>query len=172
MTPALLQACRDRVAAGLFRPDNLDLALYELGLAQAQRRLLLAEVDRLTALVNTTEIDDFLEGVRLEAAHQRERWGTPHDREKSAEHWFWLVGYLAGKALRAAMTDDLKKAKHHCISTAAALLHWHATISASEHADADLRAHDDHPGDPTPWCAHCGAVRKSDCNCGPLPEND
>ncbi len=26
--------------------------------------------------------------------------------------------------------------------------------------------------DPTPWCAGCGAMRKSECDCGPLAEND
>lgn len=26
--------------------------------------------------------------------------------------------------------------------------------------------------DPTPWCIGCGAMRKSDCDCGPLAENE
>jgi len=26
--------------------------------------------------------------------------------------------------------------------------------------------------DPTPWCAGCGAMKKSDCHCGPLADND
>jgi hypothetical protein len=26
--------------------------------------------------------------------------------------------------------------------------------------------------DPTPWCSHCGAKRRQDCNCGPKAEND
>jgi hypothetical protein len=30
-----------------------------------------------------------------------------------------------------------------------------------------------HPDyDPTPWCSYCGARRKSDCDCGPLAENE
>jgi hypothetical protein len=82
----------------------------------------------LDQLINTPEIDDFLAGVRLEAAHQVERWGAAHDREKSAENWYWLVGYLAGKALRAAITSNRDKALHHCISSAAALLNWHKAI--------------------------------------------
>lgn len=107
-----------------------------------------AEVARLNALINTPETTDFIEGVKREAVHQRERWGAPHDREKSAEHWYWLVGYLAGKALRAAITGNADKARHHTISSAAALLHWHAAISQDETGtgagrDADLRAHDD-----------------------------
>jgi hypothetical protein len=87
-------------------------------------------------------------GVDREAAHQRLRWGAPHDREKSAEHWYWLVGYLAGKALRAAIQGDKEKAHHHTISSAAALLHWHTAISQDQTdcglgRDADLEAHDD-----------------------------
>lgn len=105
------------------------------------------EIRRLDSLINSPETADFLEGVRREAAHQRERWGAPHDREKSAEHWYWLVGYLAGKALRAAITGDEVKAKHHTISSAAALLHWHTAISRDTTGtglgrDADLQAHD------------------------------
>jgi hypothetical protein len=85
---------------------------------------------RLEALINTPELEDFLAGVRLEAAHQVERWGESHDRSKSAENWYWLLGYLAGKALRAAIIGDRAKALHHCVSSAAALLNWHRAIAA------------------------------------------
>lgn len=78
------------------------------------------------------EIDDFWEGIVTEAAHQRQRWGDAHDRDKSAENWFWLVGYLSGKALRAAIEGDKAKAKHHTISTAAALFQWHKAICSDE----------------------------------------
>jgi hypothetical protein len=88
-----------------------------------------AECDRLSALINNAETDDFLRGVRLEAAHQIEKWGEAQKREKSAEAWYWLIAYLAGKALRAAMTGERTKAQHHTISSAAALLHWHISIS-------------------------------------------
>lgn len=86
---------------------------------------------------------DFLQGVKLEAAHQVLRWGEAHDRDKSAENWYWLVGHLAGKALRAAITGNRDKALHHCISSAAALLNWHKAIKrdttgAGVGADADL----------------------------------
>lgn len=26
--------------------------------------------------------------------------------------------------------------------------------------------------DPTPWCNGCGAMRESDCHCGPLAQNE
>ena len=84
-----------------------------------------ARGDRLDTLINSPEVDDFLEGVRREAPHQVERWVTEHDEGKTPADWFWLVGYLAGKALHAGITGDLEKAKHHTITAAGALANWH-----------------------------------------------
>jgi len=90
---------------------------------------LVGEVERLRARLNTPEVIHFADGVVVEAAHQRERWGSAHDAGKTPEDWFWLIGYLAGKALAAAIVGNAAKAKHHCISTAAALANWHAALS-------------------------------------------
>ncbi len=87
-----------------------------------------AELKRLRALLNSPELHYFKEGVVIEAAHQRERWGAQHDEGKEPADWFWLVGYLAGKALAAHIGGDLDKAKHHTISAAAALANWHASV--------------------------------------------
>lgn len=87
-----------------------------------------AERDRLLALINTPELDDFLRATHIEAVHQVERWGEASDRAKRPADWFWLVGYLAGKALHAAIGGNFDKARHHCISTAAALYNWHCAI--------------------------------------------
>lgn len=108
---------------------------------------LVDEVSRLNDLINSPEVIQFMVGVQREQAHQRVRWGSAHDREKSAEHWYWLVGYLGGKALRSHIAGDLDKAKHHTISSAAALYHWHTAISEDPTGhgvgrDADLEAHD------------------------------
>ena len=84
------------------------------------------EIERLTHLVNTPMFQPFDRAVKLEAAHQVNRWGTVHDRKKEPQEWFWLVGYLAGKALRAHLSADRVKALHHTISSAAVLFHWHA----------------------------------------------
>lgn len=80
------------------------------------------------ALLNTPEIKDFTVAVQREAAHQRARWSSDHDAGKTPADWFWLVGYLAGKALHSQIAWDLEKALHHTISTAAALCNWHASI--------------------------------------------
>ena len=79
----------------------------------------------LRELLNRPEIDTFIEGVQLEAAHQLKRWGPDQDRKKDPEEWYWVVGYLAGKALRAQRDGDDGKFMHHLISTAAVLANWH-----------------------------------------------
>lgn len=86
------------------------------------------ELERLRALLNTPELHDFSKGVVLEATHQRERWSTDNDAGKQPADWFWLLGYLGGKALRAHIDGDTEKALHHTISTAAACANWHAAV--------------------------------------------
>ena len=70
------------------------------------------EAARLRALINTPELDNFLRAVHIEAVHQVERWGTAHDRAKRPADWFWLVGYLSGKALHAAAGEALPRYRH------------------------------------------------------------
>jgi hypothetical protein len=88
-----------------------------------------AEVRRLKALINTPQVADWAAAVELEAAHQRERWPSEHDAGKSPADWFWLLGYLAGKALHAAALGNTEKALHHTISAGAALANWHLALS-------------------------------------------
>lgn len=86
----------------------------------------------LATILNEPEVEDFAKGAVLEAAHQRERWAADHDSSKSPFDWFWLVGYLAQKAATAAVAGDPAKAKHHTISTAAALANWHLSLTGSD----------------------------------------
>lgn len=79
-------------------------------------------------LLNTPEIFDFTRAVVLEAQHQRGRWGSDHDSGKQPSDWFWLLGFLAGKALAAHVAGNTEKALHHTISSAAVLANWHAAI--------------------------------------------
>ncbi|HYE39907.1 MAG TPA: hypothetical protein VEB23_08240, partial [Ramlibacter sp.] len=55
----------------------LDKIAAVLGMdkVEAQRHELSGEVRRLRALINTPHTADYFEAVRLEAAHQQERWG-------------------------------------------------------------------------------------------------
>jgi hypothetical protein len=85
-------------------------------------------------IINAPETSNFMAGVPIEAAHQRERWGADHDAGKTPFDWFWLIGYLAQKAASAAVAGDIEKAKHHTISTAGALANWHASLSGIDHS--------------------------------------
>ena len=132
---------------------------YETLLAKAR------ECDRLHTLINTPELVAFPEAVHLEAIHQEERWGRKDRETKAAIDWFWLVGYLAGRALEhdkeaerlahmaAAEDSDAgrafyakhialhrEKAVHHTITTAAALNHWHASMLRKARHQPDERA--------------------------------
>lgn len=102
--------------------------------AEEQAKAAEAERDALQALLNTPEVDEFDKAVPLEAAHQVQRWGARHDAGKTPADWFWLVGYLAGKAVAAHIGGNTEKAKHHCVSTAAALRNWHAHVRTGESA--------------------------------------
>ena len=103
-------------------------ALFTALMEEETKESLAAMVIELRSKLNTPELEDFAKGVVLEAAHQRERWGPQHDEGKTPADWFWLIGYLAGKALHSAVAGDTPKLKHHLITTAAALNNWHAQV--------------------------------------------
>lgn len=91
-----------------------------------------AELEPIAALINRPETENFLRGVQLEAGHQRWRWGRDHDAGKDPDQWFWTLGFLAGKARHHHAEGDAEKARHHLISSAALLSHWHEHVSATE----------------------------------------
>lgn len=90
--------------------------------------------DMRAELLGKPELKDFAAGVMLEAQHQRVRWGAQHDTGKSAADWFWLIGYLAQKAMYSHLAGDSEKAMHHCITTAAAMANWHAAVSGADNS--------------------------------------
>lgn len=101
--------------------------------AESAERLELAEeamsaVRRMAALINTPRTDEWSEAVRIEAAHQIDRWGVEHDAGKRPEDWIALLVYLLGKATAAHFANDTNKLAHHIISTSAALLNWHRAL--------------------------------------------
>jgi hypothetical protein len=107
-------------------PENVSALL-------AERDELVAEVERLTALIDTPHTDDWLSAVPLEAAHQVKRWGVEHDVGKTPLDWFWLIGYLAQKAATSVLAGDVEKAKHHTVSTGAVLLNWFRRLTGDDH---------------------------------------
>jgi Protein of unknown function (DUF1653) len=86
------------------------MTLSQQELEDLRRRA--AAGDRLATLINQRELDDFLRGVQIEAVYQVERWGAAQDRGKRPADWFWLIGYLTGKALHAANAHVLPRYRH------------------------------------------------------------
>lgn len=100
------------------------------------------DADRYREL-NTPEVANFIEAVEREAFHQRDRWGAEGDAGKTDADWFWLIGYLAGKAV-----NKPEKQLHHIITTAAACLNWHGARTGNYTAmrpgtDAALKENND-----------------------------
>lgn len=89
---------------------------------------LLDEIERLRAIINTPHAGDFMRAISIEAEHQRQRWGAEGDSGKTPADWFWLVGYLAGKALHSHASGNVEKGEHHIITTAAACANWHRAL--------------------------------------------
>lgn len=120
-----MRVCEQR-EAGL--RSQLAVALATAEALREQLGEASAERDRLSMLVNSPEIIDFGKAVQLEAAHQRERWGAAGDAGKTDADWFWLIGYLAGKALGTDVKDAESRDKklHRIITVAAAACNWHA----------------------------------------------
>ena len=112
--------------ASLF--DQRSQHLARIAELEKERDALKADAERLNAIVNTPQSGDFLRAVSIEAEHQRQRWGSSHDAGKAPADWFWLVGYLGGKALHAHASGNIEKAEHHIITTAAACENWHKNM--------------------------------------------
>lgn len=106
-----------------------------------------AELEYLDDLINHPKTDDFLDAVRLEAAHQGDRWAE-YDGEKSAEDWVALIRWLSSKA-KAAETEE--KRRHHIITTAAACLSWFRQLEGAYGERPSISL-----GDPLHHCPTCG----------------
>ncbi len=93
---------------------------------------LVLERDGLLLQLNTPHVVDFLEAVRIEAAHQRERWGAEHDARKDMEDWVALAVRLLGKVVNTHWEGDRQKHLHHIITLAAVCANWHANATGAD----------------------------------------
>lgn len=101
-----------------------------------------AELTRVLELLDTPDQHDFLVAAVTEAQYQRTRWSAS-DAEKSDSEWFWLVGYLVGKAFH----DVRGKRVHHLTAAAAALANWHAAaVARGEDMPEERGDQKDHEG--------------------------
>lgn len=114
-----------------------------------------AEVERLRTLIDTPETQDFVRAVQSEVAHQRKRWGSDHDAGKTDADWFWLIGYLAGKALHNPGGDE-EKQRHRIVTVAAAAANWFAAKLGKTDMRPGIEPPVCDPNEP-PSCGICGS---------------
>lgn len=86
------------------------------------------EIDKLNRLLNTPELDNFDEGVKLESGHQIQRWGEIEESKKPPHHFIMVVTKLLGKLTVSVWDHDSDKFKHHCITLAAVMRNCHRQI--------------------------------------------
>lgn len=79
-------------------------------------------------LINSPEIEDFLKGVRLESAHQTERWGSEQEALKLPHDYALVLDKLKGKQALAIWDKATDKYKHHLITMAAVCFNMHRQI--------------------------------------------
>jgi hypothetical protein len=105
-----------------------EAALQDFGLISAEQRDALArvcaELRRLDCEIRGAETSDFFKGAIHEVVYQQELHAID-DARKDPQDWFWTLGYLAGKALRAQTDGDAAKFHHHAITCAALCANWH-----------------------------------------------
>lgn len=93
------------------------------------------EFEHLTSVadaVNGARTVDFIDAVKAEAAHQRDRWGRDHDAGKRVEDWITLFTYLLGKLAKAYWSRDTGKVLHHVVTVAAVALNMHANLTGAD----------------------------------------
>lgn len=88
-----------------------------------------SELENIKRKLNTPELTNFIEGVRLEAVHQQEKWGPEHDKRKRPGDWSLLLDYIKGKQVKAVWDGDLDKLKHHLITMSAICYNYHKCIT-------------------------------------------
>ena len=104
-SPLALRQYVDRgheaVARILEDEKKLELATKMCDSYAAENQRLSDEIERLKAIIHTPHTDEFMSAVSIEAEFQQQKWDSSHDGGKDVPDWFWLLGYLAGKAVRS-----------------------------------------------------------------------
>ncbi len=78
-----------------------------------------------------------------------------------------ITGDLLGTDSEEVAWDYARNSENYvCDSELGEILQW---FEGDKSREPLARARD---SDPTPWCLACGAMRRADCHCGPLAEND
>lgn len=85
-------------------------------------------LEYLENLISNPEIEDFLKGVKIEAAHQTEKWGLEIEETKYPHDYSLVLDKLKGKQAQAIWDKDIEKYKHHLVTMAAVCHNIHRQL--------------------------------------------
>ncbi len=108
--------------------SELDQRLLELYDYKQRVNKLIDENARLNRLINNPEIEVFLEGVRIESAHQTEKHGKQVEETKFPHDYNLVLDYLKGKLTKAIWEKNMEKYKHHLITISAVCYNIHRQV--------------------------------------------
>lgn len=86
------------------------------------------QIEKLNLLINNPELNNFIEAIKIESAHQTERWGREHEENSPPHHYVLVANKLLGKIATSIFDSDSDKFKHHCITLASMLHNCHRQI--------------------------------------------
>lgn len=97
--------------------------------------------DDLIELLANPRLLDFLESVRLEAAHQPATWNEINAQMQHPAEWPNLIVHMLGKIIQADMVSNPRTYLANVIAIAAACYHWHEyLLHVPEFVDAAVEA--------------------------------
>lgn len=120
-----LDAIRQRYRE--WAPDWETLCPDEAALVSEVERLR-ADNRRLRGILDQPDPAEFMYATEVEMRYQQAHWGEEHDSGKVDADWFWLIGYLAGKALHRGEDDGRDKLLHRITTVSAAAGNWHRHV--------------------------------------------
>ena len=104
---------------------------------------LVDEVDRLTAIIDSPDPEDFVAATATEAKYQRAKWSederpTAYGMHDDADYVF-LIAHLTGGAAKTPDGDpgsaQRQKKLHRITAAAAALANWHEEVKNRDTQD-------------------------------------
>lgn len=115
----ILSICRGYVIRRWFNKKNTKTIFTDEATVRLQY---------LEKLISNPEIENFIEGLRIESAHQTDKWGQREEESKWPQDYALVLDKLKGKQALAIWDYDKEKYKHHLITMSAVCHNIHRQI--------------------------------------------
>jgi len=103
----------------------LDTVLSNQTLLNSYIDKLETENETYKTLINSPEINNFIEGLKLESSHQTIKWGNENEENKFPHDYALVMDKLKGKLALSIWDRNIDKYKHHLITMAALCYNIH-----------------------------------------------